>query len=411
MLAATAASAATAPAKAASGAGDSEIFRRVVLKRGDHGIDSYRIPGLEITPTGTLIAVFDVRHDSRLDLPANTDIGIARSTDRGQTWSPVKIIVDYDKNEPGSLGNGVGDPCIAVDQQTGTIFVATFRTHGRPPDSKPGAGEGPLLHHFVMTKSNDDGLTWSPPVDVSPQVQDPRWKKFISAPGRGIQLKDGTLVMPAQYQPKPYPGMKRFDVVVPPNADAVELLRVADRQLPKYSCFIWSKDHGATWHTSPTAVPGEMRTSEAQIVQLDDGALLLSMRNHDPSKRRLWSRFTWQDSIAKGKWSEPWFDLPDPTCQASLVRHPSGTLLFSNPNSTTERVAITIRASTDGGRTWPHSRRLDSRKSAYSCMAILPDGAVGILYECGEERPMDTLTFARFPLEWVTGGARPREAR
>jgi sialidase-1 len=386
---------------------DPDVFRTVVLSRGDGGVDSYRIPGLETTPKGTLIAVFDVRHDSRLDLPANTDIGIKRSTDGGKTWGPLTLIMDFDQNQEGSLGNGVGDPCIVVDQQTGTIFVAAFRTLGRPPGETPGPGEGPLKHHFMMTKSTDDGLTWTTPKDTSPQVQDSKWKKFISGPGRGIQLTNGALVMPTQYQPKAYPGMKRFPAKRAPDADAVELLRVADREFPKYSCFIWSRDGGATWRTSPTAVPGDMRTTEAQLVQLDDSTILMTMRNHDPSKRRLWARYSWQGDIGNGTWSEPWFNLPDPTCQASLIRHPSGVLLYSNPNSTSERVRMTIRASSDDGRTWGEGRLLDPRRSGYSCMTVLRDGSIGILYECGTERPIDTLSFARFPLDWVTGGKVP----
>ena len=89
--------------------------------------------------------------------------------------------------------------------------------------------------------------------------------------------------------------------------------------------------------------------------------------------------------------------VADPTCMASLMSHPHGELLFANPNSATQRIALTIRASTDDGRTWTDGKLLDPRGCMYSCLSTLPDGRVGILYEVA-----GTLTFARFPLEWVT---------
>ena len=81
---------------------------------------------------------------------------------------------------------------------------------------------------------------------------------------------------------------------------------------------------------------------------------------------------------------------------ASLVRHPVGLLIFSNPNSPDERVALTIRTSTDGGHTWSAGRLLDARDSMYSSMTVLKDGRIAILYETS-----GTLTFARFPLQWL----------
>jgi sialidase-1 len=86
---------------------------------------------------------------------------------------------------------------------------------------------------------------------------------------------------------------------------------------------------------------------------------------------------------------------------ASLIRHPKGQLLFANPNSARQRVAMIIRASRDGGRNWNAGRLLDPRPSAYSCMTVLRDGRIGILYETGDAQITETLTFARFPLEWV----------
>src|SRR5699024_11375756 len=92
---------------------------------GDDEVASYRIPGLVTTNEGTLIAAYDIRYEDAGDLQGNIDVGISRSTDGGRSWEPMQVIMDMD--EWGGLSedqNGVGDPSILVDDQTGTIWVA-----------------------------------------------------------------------------------------------------------------------------------------------------------------------------------------------------------------------------------------------------------------------------------------------
>jgi sialidase-1 len=108
---------------------------------------------------------------------------------------------------------------------------------------------------------------------------------------------------------------------------------------------------------------------------------------------------------------------------AGLVSHP-GTpqgsrpfLLFSNPQTTErahkKRVDVAIKLSEDGGRTWPVSRVLQSGPSAYSDLAVLPDGTMLCFYESGDPsfpkkygRPWaySFLTVAHFNLEWLSSG-------
>ncbi len=46
--------------------------------------------------------------------------------------------------------------------------------------------------------------------------------------------------------------------------------------------------------------------------------------------------------------------------------------------------------------------------SAYSCLAQLPGGDVGLLFEAGEKSPYEKIAFARFGLAWAGGKARPK---
>lgn len=348
------------------------VFRKILRKPGDDGVHTYRIPGLATTPRGTLVAVFDVRNGSSADLPGDVDVGLMRSTDDGETWSAMRRIMDYDAAVPGSHGNGVGDPAVLVDAKTGAIVVAALWSHG----SRAWAGSGPGLKpeetgQLVIARSLDDGLTWSTPVSITPQVKDPAWRLCFQGPGTGIQLRDGTLVFPAQWK----------------GADDVP-----------HACFIASFDQGATWAISPPAIPGLPPTSESAIAELADGSLLLSMRDEARSGQRAWARWEWSGSLLSGRWSPSWHAAADPTCMASLIRHPRGALVLSNPDDPKERRTLTIRTSGDGGRTWSTGRVLEPGAAMYSSLTVLRDGRIGVLYERGLEY---SLVFARFPLDWV----------
>jgi hypothetical protein len=75
-------------------------------------------------------------------------------------------------------------------------------------------------------------------------------------------------------------------------------------------------------------------------------------------------------------------------------------LLFSNPDSTNGRNHITIKASLDGGLTWPaqHHLLLDEQTgSGYSCLTMIDEETVGILYESSQAH----LAFQRIKLDEI----------
>ena len=203
----------------------------------------------------------------------------------------------------------------------------------------------------------------------------------FNGPGNGIQLRDGTLVFPAQFKQDQA------------SADGGKIVSVP------HSCFIASGDGGDSWSIVPAAIPNGIPTSECAIAELDDGALLLSMRDESRSGQRAWARWEWTGNVTNGRWSQPWMTVTDPTCMASLIRHPDGPLLFSNPNDAKRRISLTVRSSTDGAVSWSKGRTIDPAGAMYSCMTVLSDGRIGMLYESVED---DGLVFVRFPLQWVT---------
>ena len=113
--------------------GKSDVRRMGIGVRhaGDDGASAYRIPGLVTTNNGTLLGVYDIRYNSSVDLQEMVDIGVSRSTDKGQTWEPMRVAMTF--GETGGLPhaqNGVGDPSILVDEKTNTIWIVAAWTHG-----------------------------------------------------------------------------------------------------------------------------------------------------------------------------------------------------------------------------------------------------------------------------------------
>jgi hypothetical protein len=355
-----------------------------VVRSGDLGIHTFRIPGIVTDKHGVLHAVYDHRYTGSGDLPGNIDVGYSRSTDGGATWSASKVILDFDASVPNSSGNGVGDPAILYDPNTDTLWTAALWSFGNRAYSGSGPGLLPSeTGQYVLTKSTDGGTTWSAPINITAQVKDPAWNLLFCGPGHGITLRDGTLVFPSQ--------MRRSDGLV-------------------RMCFVFSRDQGASWQFGSVIPDTSPQTNENELLELDDGRLLFSARTPSGSNgQRAWSHFTPAagfDPLKNGTWSTIYRlpSVPDPVCQASVIQwksrhagHPREWILFANP-ATGGRNGMTLRLSQDGGLSWPVSRLLYSGSSAYSCLTTLPDGSIGLFFE---RDSYTKITFARVEEAWL----------
>lgn len=335
-----------------------------VRHAGDDGSAAFRIPGLVTTNKGTLLGVYDVRYNSSVDLQEYVDVGLSRSTDGGKTWEKMRLPLSF--GEYGGLPkaqNGVGDPSILVDTKTNTVWIVAAWTHGMGNQrawwsSHPGMDMNHTAQ-LMMVKSTDDGKTWSEPINITEQVKDPSWYFLLQGPGRGITMSDGTLVFPTQF----------IDSTRIPNAG-----------------IMYSKDQGKTWKMHNMA---RTNTTEAQVVEIEPGVLMLNMRDNRGGSRAV--------SITKdlGKsWTEHASSrkaLNEPVCMASLLNVKAldnvlnkDILLFSNPNTVKGRDHITIKASLDKGLTWlpEHQLLLDEDPGwGYSCLTMIDKETIGILYE------------------------------
>jgi sialidase-1 len=362
-------------------------FGIALRKHNDDGVHTYRIPGLETTNNGTLIAVYDVRRNGEVDLQEDIDVGMNRSTDGGKTWEPMKIIIDM--GEWGGLPNrenGVGDPSILIDRQTGTIWVAALWTHGKPDkrawiSSNPGLSEAET-GQMLLVKSDDDGKTWSDPINITEQVKNKKWQLLLQGPGKGISMKNGTLIFPAQYKD--------------------------ENQIP-HSTIITSSDNGTTWKIGNGAKP---ETTEAQVIELNDGSLMLNMRDNGNNRNK--SETNGRAIMVSNDLGQTWFNhptsngaLPEPVCMASLIKEKfevNGKLhdlvVFSNPNSKNQRQNMTIKISFDDGKSWPsefHFLIDEMVGRGYSCLTKIDDRNLGILYESSQA----DLAFQIIPIDKI----------
>ena len=359
--------------KPEAAAGNRRKVGFALRQQGQDGVNSTRIPGLATTNSGTLIAVYDNRNRGRGDLPGDVDVGMNRSADGGQSWEPMRVIMDMG-DDPDWNYDGIGDPAVLVDRVTGTIWVAATWSHGNRSWRGSGPGMTPEeTGQLMLVKSEDDGLTWSEPTNITKQIKDPKWRFVLQGPGKGITMKDGTLVFPAQFR-----GEDDAPVEGRP-----------------FSTMIYSKDQGRTWKIG-TGV--KIDTTEAQLVELADGSIMINCRDNRGGSRSVYTTTdlgkTWQEHLTTRD------ALPEPVCMASLIRLETdkhGPLLFfSNPPQRSGRHHMTIKVSDDEGLTWPEKwyHLVDERTTAYSCMTQAGEGYVGLLYEAPGE-----LYFVRYAIE------------
>lgn len=271
----------------------------------------------------------------------------------------------------------MNNPVAIVDRETGAIQFLYCINYAR----------------CYSMRSTDDGLTWSPPVDITASFEPFRakydWKVIATGPGHGIQIKSGRLVVPIW----------------------LAYGKTGDHA-PSAAATIFSDDHGKTWRAGDVCLPNEGdfgNPNETMITELSDGRVMLVCRSVSKANRKL---ITISPDGAT-EWATPVFhdQLWEPICMASIVAHPAipGTLIFSNPHMLKldkdgrevpagrgKRENLCIKLSRDDGKTWPVNKVLDPGKAAYSDLAVLTDGTVLCLYEADT-----SIVCARFNLEWL----------
>ena len=245
-------------------------------------------------------------------------------------------------------------------------------------------GDRRLYHSY----SDDDGLTWSAPDDLTSTLTPTSYIWDAVGPGVGIQKQrspnKGRLVVPA-----------------------------IGRNL-------YSDDGGISWNYQLVGI--NTGTSEGTIVEELDGGL---MRN-DRAVRSTWltSKRRWISRSEDGvNWSDyaphntPNNALLDPRCQASIMEYNADyphRLVFLNPSSTVSRSKMRVRLSYDDGATWPVERLLPTSDNGtiqlggYSSIAKTNDHHIAALVESNDNASSKTsnrsIIFYKYNIPWILNG-------
>jgi sialidase-1 len=235
----------------------------------------------------------------------------------------------------------------------------------------------------LQLTSTDEGVSWSPPAPLAPSLGP--FDGVLNGPGSGLLLTQaphaGRLLTC---------GTTVYDTAFPRSRGGVVTV---------------SDNAGASWSITQvfTVSPGGAAAAECQLAELRNGSVLGTFRNEQrprtPCSCRLASRsddggLTWTPLAQQPQ-------LVEPVCSAGLLQTAAG-LFFSNPASAAARGNITVRKSLDGGATWPAKLLVHSPLSAgYSTLVPVGDAAagnVGLVYEvAGGPKGQPSIAFSAIP--------------
>ncbi|MBN2294143.1 MAG: exo-alpha-sialidase [Pirellulales bacterium] len=362
---------------AASALQAAEMVSSDVFISGKDGYFAYRIPAIEVTPNGTLLAFAEARKYNLSDPGGkNQDIDLVykTSTDNGKTWSKMTILED-----PGEFWSAA-NACTLVDRDRSRVWVFYLRS----APNRSGFKSRPKTRDMMnfARYSDDNAETWSDAIDltaVARDMQDPKWRASVAGPGGGIQTKSGVLMVPLWAS-------------------------TIDRD-SKLNMALISSDHGRTWQRSQF-VPLPTGGNENQLVELADGKILMDIRQNRNTKSHRWQSVSSDDGKT---WTaaRPGNHVTPVACAVerySLAENDNdrNRILWTGPKGP-GRNNLVLRISYDEGKTFTDERSIVKGPAAYSDMTILKDGSVGVLWERGKYK---YITFTHLDRQFVEGPAK-----
>ncbi len=371
-----------------------------------------RIPALTTTSTGRIIAVTDLRPNS-LDIGQTTaelKIEERYSDDNGATWSDATAITDISTmTDNNRIICGFGDPAIIGDRNSQKVLLITCSG-----DISYTSGTTDHRQGMAYFLSEDNGATWSNPVDISDHIYDQlsTIKSAFLTSGRIVQSR--------------YTRVGEYYRLY-----AALLCRNTSSSNCNY--VIYSDDFGQTWtvlgDADTPAVTAE--ADEAKVDELPNGNVIISSRITGGRKYNI---YTFTDAVsAEGSWGETATSnssnsgvvASGNTCNGAFMILPvtrvsDGTAMHlalqSLPfGSGRYNVGIYYKelAAEDGdydtptnfAKDWDGRLQVSDIQSAYSTMTLTADDKIGFAYEEDRYGLDYMISYQNLSIEDITGGA------
>ena len=322
----------------------------------------HRIPGMIITDKDTVIVYNEARRDGS-DW-AVMDIFAQRSEDGGKTYGERIYLARSSETV-----NTVNNPVMAqdVNGRIHFLYCENYSVLG-----------GRVLHRT----SDDDGVSWSEPRDITASTLPEYRNAFALGPGHGICTPDGTLLFPVWMVPKCY------------GADVYS-------HRPSVINVLYSKDNGESWQMGDI-MRGDSKEvnepSETGLTLRSDGSVYLNARVNAHKRVTAYSKNGYCDFTTL----TPDDALNDPICFGSCATYSKDgfhAILFANCDHLTERKNVTVKLSRDDGKRWKDFKIIDPHRGGYvECGVNNRTGDIFVLYE---ENWGKKCHLAVFDLEWL----------
>lgn len=381
----------------------------------------YRIPAIATASNGDIIAVADYRH-SRADIGmasyGRIDLHARISKDNGKTWGEIFPIVEgKGKQSPDFMNVGFGDPCIVADRESSKVMVLSCAGNVSFP-----SGTRNNHQNIARFYSDDNGATWSKPVDIADDIYAMWDKSKNHGPVKAMFIGSGKITQSQTIKVGDY--YRLYCAVLLKNNSGTNTNFV-----------LYSDNFGETWdvlggvENSPIPSGGD----EPKADELPDGSVIVSSRC---TGGRYYNIFSFTNSEkAEGSWGTMAFSGSSNNGVTAVSNSCNGeVLLVPVVRNADEKKMYLILQSVPFGpsRTnvgiyykeletladfvtpakiaadWDGDHQSSYLSSAYSTMCWQQDSTIGFLYEedtYGTNGGGYTIVYKNYSIEYITDSA------